>query len=329
MRRETSHPARQPSRQGLSLAQFAGDRAELLPALSPAASLRDSLARWWLANQLWFSWSLLLVPLILELIYGALFLPYLVPVSILATYLIYRGARARLQSKTNEIEALSQLHLATAEALATAIDAKDQTTHCHVRRVQIYAAGMGEVFGLAPNDIAALKAGALLHDVGKLAVPPHILNKPGPLTHAEFEKMKIHTVVGAQILSRVEFPYEVIPIVRHHHEQWDGRGYPDGLKAEQIPITARIISVVDCFDSVREDRPFRRGMTVDEAIALLLRGAGVHFDPTVVEQFIKHLPRFEAEIAELGLQHRLNPRSPDTPIRLSDVDLTQTRERGA
>src|SRR5512132_1108849 len=272
--RETSHPARQSDRHGLPLAQFAGDRAELLPVLSPAASLRESLAHWWLTNQLWVSWSLLVVPLALEITFGTFLLPYLIlaPISILATYLIYRSARARLQSKTNEIEALSQLHLATAEALATAIDAKDQTTHCHVRRVQIYAAGMGEVFGLAANEIAALKAGALLHDVGKLAVPPHILNKPRPLTPAEFEKMKIHTVVGAQILARVNFPYPVIPIVRHHHEQWNGLGYPDGLRGEQIPITARIISVVDCFDSVREDRPFRRGMTRDEAIALMLRG---------------------------------------------------------
>ena len=227
-----------------------------------------------------------------------------VSISSLATYFVYRTARTRLQAKANELEALGQLHLATAEALATAIDAKDQTTHCHVRRVQIYAAGMGEVFGLSPDEIAALKAGALLHDIGKLAVPPHILNKPGPLTPAEFEKMKIHTVVGAQILARVNFPYPVIPIVRHHHEQWDGRGYPDKLRGQQIPITARIISVVDCFDSVREDRPFRRSMTLGEATALLLRGSGIHFDPVVVEQFIKHLPRFDAEIEALGLQHQ-------------------------
>jgi diguanylate cyclase (GGDEF)-like protein/putative nucleotidyltransferase with HDIG domain len=291
--------------------------------------LRELLAQWWLTNQLWFSWSLLLVPLLLELLYGAFLLPYLVPVSIVATYLIYRGARARLQAKTNEIEALSQLHLATAEALATAIDAKDQTTHCHVRRVQIYAAGMGEVFGLSANEIAALKAGALLHDIGKLAVPPHILNKPGPLTPAEFEKMKIHTVVGAQILGRVDFPYPVIPIIRHHHEQWDGRGYPDRLRGEQIPITARIISVVDCFDSIREDRPFRRGMTMDEATALLLRGAGIHFDPVVVEQFLKHLPRFDEKIAELGLQHQPANYSTEPPIQLSTVDMAQTRERGS
>src|ERR1043166_7276300 len=327
MSRETSHPARQPSRQGLPLAQFAGDRAELLPAPSPAASLREALVQWWHTNQLWFSWSLLLVPLALELLYGAL--PYLVPISIVATYLIYRSARSRLQSKTNEIEALSQLHLATAEALATAIDAKDQTTHCHVRRVQIYAAGMGEVFGLSSNEIAALKAGALLHDIGKLAVPPHILNKPGPLTPAEFEKMKIHTVVGAQILGRVDFPYPVIPIIRHHHEQWDGRGYPDRLRGEQIPITARIISFVDCFDSTREVRPCRRGMTMDEATALLLRGAGIHFDPVVVDQFLKNLPRFDEEIARFGLQHQPANYSSEPPIQLSTVDLAQTRERGS
>ena len=303
----------------------------MLPTLPLATSLRKSLADWWLTNQLWISWSLLLLPLVFELIFDTFHLPYLIfaPLSLFATYLIYRNARQRLQSKTREVEALSQLHLATAEALATAIDAKDQTTHCHVRRVQIYAAGMGEVFELPPDEIAALKAGALLHDVGKLAVPPHILNKPGPLTPAEFEKMKIHTVVGAQILGRVDFPYPVIPIIRHHHEQWDGRGYPDKLRGEQIPITARIISVVDCFDSVREDRPFRRSMTMDEAIALLRRGAGIHFDPVVVEKFIKHLPRFEAEIAGLGLEHQPANHPIEPPIQLSTMDMAQTRERGS
>src|SRR6266550_90734 len=264
------------------------------------SSLRNFFKRWWLTNQLWVSWTALAAPLCVAMAFETTFrhlLPYLLltPLSILAAYLIYRTATSRLKAKTLEVEALGRLHLATAEALATAIDAKDQTSHCHVRRVQIYAAGMGEVFGLGKVEIAALKAGALLHDIGKLAVPPHILNKPSPLTPAEFDKMKIHTVVGAQILSRVDFPYPVIPIVRHHHEQWDGQGYPDGLKGEQIPITARIISVVDCFDSVREDRPFRRGMTVNEATALLLRGSGVHFDPNVVQMFLMHLPRFEEQ----------------------------------
>jgi diguanylate cyclase (GGDEF)-like protein/putative nucleotidyltransferase with HDIG domain len=245
----------------------------------------------------------------------------------LAVFVFLSQRNTRKKQKI-EADEHSRLHLATAEALATAIDAKDQTTHCHVRRVQIYAAGMGDVFGLPKPEISALKAGALLHDIGKLAVPPHILNKPGRLTPAEFDKMKIHTVVGAQILGRVDFPYPVIPIVRHHHEQWDGGGYPDGLKGEQIPITARIISVVDCFDSVREERPFRRGMTRDEAVSLLLRGSGTHFDPRVVELFIEHLPRFEEQIEAIGLQQPSTDTAENELIHLVDVDMVQTRERG-
>lgn len=302
--------------------------------LSIGVALKNAWASWWQRNQVVASWALLVAPLAVAMIYGTLLKPlypflFISPVCVFAAYLIYRSAVSRLKAKNSEVEALSRLHLATAEALATAIDAKDQITHCHVRRVQIYAARMGEVFGLSRDEVSALKAGALLHDIGKLAVPPHILNKPGRLTPAEFEKMKIHTVVGAQILSRVEFPYPVLPIIRHHHEQWDGRGYPDRLKGEQIPITARIISVVDCFDSVREDRPFRRGMTVDEATALLLRGSGVHFDPKIVDQFIKHLPEFDSEIAALGLQHTGQSTPVDEPLHLSEVDLTQTRERGS
>src|SRR5882672_7459038 len=252
----------------------------------------------------------------------------LLGITILAGAQIVYLAWSRFNAKTRETEELSRIHFATAEALATAIDAKDQTTHCHVRRVQIYAAGLGEILGLSRAEIAALKAGALLHDIGKLAVPAHIINKPGRLTQAEFEKMKIHTTVGAQILSRVEFPYPVIPIVRHHHEQWDGLGYPDGLKAEQIPITARIISVVDGFDSVREDRPFRRGMSRDDAVALLRRGAGNHFDPNLVELFIEHLPRFESQIAEAGLQQQA-PSEKCEPLPVAEMAMTQTRERGA
>jgi diguanylate cyclase (GGDEF)-like protein/putative nucleotidyltransferase with HDIG domain len=234
----------------------------------------------------------------------------------------------RLKDRACEAELLSKVHLATAEALATAIDAKDQTTHCHVRRVQIYAVGMGELLGVSNEDISALRAGALLHDVGKLAVPAHIINKPGRLTSAEFDKMKIHTTVGAQLLSRVNFPYPVMPIVRHHHERWDGQGYPDGLKGQQIPLTARIISVVDCFDSIREDRPFRRGMSRDEAIAFLRRGSGNHFDPTIIDLFIDNLAAFEKQIAAAGLMQQTSPLGSQDAFALHEIDVTQTRERG-
>lgn len=293
---------------------------------------RRSLRSFWRDGYLWTSVTLGAAACTAALIYGAIsafgFLYVLLGIPITAAaYATARVVFERVNERTREADALGKLHLATVEALATAIDAKDQTTHCHVRRVQIYAAGMGKVFGLSRAEIEALKAGALLHDIGKLAIPDHILNKPGRLTTAEFERMKIHTTVGAQILERVNFPYPVVPIVLHHHEQWNGLGYPNGLKGDEIPITARIIAVVDCFDSVREDRPYRRGMTTDEAVALLLRGAGTHFDPKVVNLFLKNLSRFEEEIAELGLEPQGLAHDESETHTLVEADIHQTKER--
>jgi diguanylate cyclase (GGDEF)-like protein/putative nucleotidyltransferase with HDIG domain len=295
---------------------------------------RRSIWKFWRDGYLWTSWAFFGAAIASALIYAAIsrfgFLYVLLSAPIIAaTYATYLVYFERMNEKTREATELSRLHLATVEALATAIDAKDQTTHCHVRRVQIYAAGMGKVFGLSDSEIEALRAGALLHDIGKLAVPDHILNKPGRLSAAEFEKMKVHTTVGAEILRRVNFPYPVVPVVRHHHEQWDGHGYPDGLKGEEIPITARILSVVDCFDSVREDRPYRRGMTREEASELLLRGAGKHFDPKIIEQFLKHLPRFESEISALGLdRHGLTDEECE-PRTLTELEVAQHRDEAS
>ncbi|MDQ3653445.1 MAG: diguanylate cyclase [Acidobacteriota bacterium] len=234
-----------------------------------------------------------------DLVYVLLSIPV-----IAATYMICCTYFNSVNEQAREMVEMSRIHLATVEALATAIDAKDQTTHCHVRRVQIYAARMGRLMKLSENEIKALGAGALLHDIGKLAVPDHILSKPGNLTPAEFEKMKTHTEVGAQILERVGFPYPVVPVVRHHHEQWNGLGYPDGLRGEEIPLTARVFAVVDSFDTAREDRPYRRGMTREQASEMLRRDAGEKLEPRIVELFLKHLGSFEAEIAAVGLdQH--------------------------
>jgi len=251
-----------------------------------------------------------------------------VPV-VAVTFWTYRLYYEQLNSKTREAEEVSRLHLATVEALATAIDAKDQTSHCHVRRVEIYAAGLGHMLYLPESELRALRAGALLHDIGKLAVPDHILNKPGNLSTAEFEKTKIHTTIGAEILSRVNFPYPVIPIVKHHHERWDGCGYPEGLKGEQIPVTARIMAVVDCFDSVREDRPFRPGITREAAVALLRKGAGIHFDPNIVELFVQNLAQFESEIASRGLDQNIHASFCGSPIAPEDDEVTRLRENTA
>jgi diguanylate cyclase (GGDEF)-like protein/putative nucleotidyltransferase with HDIG domain len=187
-----------------------------------------------------------------------------------------------------------ELHLRAVEALAQAIDAKDQTSQGHVRRTQTYALGLGKLLGLAPAEMEALRAGALLHDVGKLAVPDHILNKPGSLTAAEFEKMKIHATVGGDIIRRVGFPYPVEEVVRHHHERWDGTGYPAGLRGEEIPLVARIIGVVDFYDVTRCDRPYRAGMSRDESLALLQSMAGKSFDPLVVELLTANIAAFDA-----------------------------------
>jgi diguanylate cyclase (GGDEF)-like protein/putative nucleotidyltransferase with HDIG domain len=289
-----------------------------------ALKTRRSVWKFWHDQYLWTSFAFFIAAGVAGLMYqaiqtlGLLYVLLSLPV-IAATFTTYKIYFERMSEKSREAEGLARLHLATVEALATAIDAKDQTTHCHVRRVQIYAARVGKILGLSHNDIEALKAGALLHDIGKLAVPDHILNKPGKLTTAEFERMKVHTTVGAQILERIDFPYPVTPIVRHHHERWDGLGYPDALRGEDIPWTARIFSVVDCFDSVREDRPYRRGLSLEEASALLLRGAGTHFDPQVVELFLKHLPEFETEISKLGLdQHGFTNSEADARALVED-----------
>ncbi|MFP5264391.1 MAG: HD domain-containing phosphohydrolase [Blastocatellia bacterium] len=209
---------------------------------------------------------------------------------------IYFGHRQSQDSVQKRIAVMEKAHRETIEALAVAINAKDEVTHEHVLRVQIYAAGVARILGCSELEVEALRAGALLHDIGKIAVPDYILNKPGKLTAAEFEKMKLHTIAGAQILSRVEFPYPIVPVVRHHHERWDGKGYPDGLAGEEIPLTARVLSVVDCFDAVREDRQYRKGLTREDAINLIMQGSGSQYDPRVVGTFIAHLPEFEAEI---------------------------------
>jgi putative nucleotidyltransferase with HDIG domain len=173
------------------------------------------------------------------------------------------------------------------ETLATAIDAKDEVTHGHIRRVQAAAVGLAKELGIGDEQaLRAIEAAALLHDTGKIAIPEHILNKPGKLTPAEFEKMKLHAPIGAAILSSIDFPYPVVPIVRHHHENWDGSGYPDGLRGEAIPIGARILAVVDCFDALTSDRPYRSRMTDEAAVAILVERRGTMYDAAIVDTFI-------------------------------------------
>src|SRR5246127_1405861 len=203
-----------------------------------------------------------------------------------AVYLIYRSYRlylAKLEDEKGHVEEMANLHLRTIEALALAIEAKDHTTHDHLQRVRVYAVEVAKELGVTHEEMEALQAAALLHDIGKLAVPEHIISKPGKLTPEEFEKMKIHPVVGAEILERVRFPYPVVPIVRAHHEKYDGTGYPFGLKGDEIPIGARILSAVDFLDALASDRQYRRAMPLADVMKRLHSEAGKSFDPRVVE----------------------------------------------
>jgi len=211
-------------------------------------------------------------------------------------YLIYRSYQlylARLESERRHVESIAGLHMRTIEALALAIEAKDHTTHEHLRRVRVYAVEVGKRMGLPDEELEALKAAALLHDIGKLAVPEHIISKPGHLTPEEFEKMKIHPLVGAEILERVAFPYPVAPIVRAHHEKWDGSGYPYGLRGEQIPLGARILSAVDCLDALASDRQYRRALGLEEAMEAVANQTGKSFDPRVVAILQRHYIELE------------------------------------
>lgn len=226
--------------------------------------------------------------------FGDAFGLVVVPLTVLG-HVAYQIHLRRLEQKTRELVDASRLHLATVEALATAIDARDQVGVGHVRRTQIYAVGIGTALGLSDSELNALRAGALLHDIGKLAVPEHILNKPGRLTSAELEKTKVHATVGASILEKVGFPYPVVPTVKHHHEFWDGSGYPDGLKGDRIPITARILSVADTYDALRGTRPFRSAVSREDACSFLRSRAGSQFDPQIVNTFLRNLRSLESE----------------------------------
>jgi diguanylate cyclase (GGDEF)-like protein/putative nucleotidyltransferase with HDIG domain len=225
------------------------------------------------------------------------------------SYRLYLGRleaeKERVEVEKRHVEEIASLNMRTIEALALAIEAKDHTTHTHLHRVRTYAVEIAKELNLSSDETEALRAAALLHDIGKLAVPEQIISKPGRLTPEEFEKMKVHPLVGAEILERVAFPYAVAPIVRSHHERWDGSGYPDGLRAEEIPIGARILAAVDCLDALASHRQYRPALPLIEAMAGVKERAGTWFDPRVVEildrRFVEleHLAQIEEKAGTL------------------------------
>lgn len=241
---------------------------------------------------------------------------------LLISYLTFRTSMGRLEDANRHVDQVNELYMSTIETLAMAVDAKDQITHGHIRRVQVYALELAHRLGVTEQgQLKAIATAALLHDMGKLAIPEHILNKPGRLTSAEFDKMKCHADIGADLLSSIKFPYPVVPIVRHHHEHWDGTGYPAGISGTDIPLGARILSVVDCFDALTSDRPYRPRLNTDDAFAILKERRGSMYDPLVVDTFV----RAYAEIAPTAIRAGQEARSIINAAGLTTSSRTETQ----
>ena len=247
-----------------------------------------------------------------------------------AAYLIYRSYfqyMSRLEAQKKHAEDNAALHLRTIEALALAIEAKDYVRHDHLRRVQTYAVEIGKELCLSAEQLDALRAASLLHDIGNLAVPEHIVSKPGKLTLEEFEKMKIHPVVGAEILDRVRFPYEVTPIVRYHHERWDGGGYPEGLRGEVIPIGARILSAVEAMDALASERRYRRAVSLDQAVEKVVADSGKAFDPQIVAILQRRYREFEALVRSQTSEITADSGMPKAAPQIEPAQTAEPSER--
>ncbi len=292
-----------------------------LIAVAVSLATRQPFVGVWNQNFLWSAPSYFVGALVAALATWAvmtsgMWFAVLMTAPLYLTYRTYKVYLGRIDDERRHVEEMADLHLATIEALALAIDAKDQTAQSHIRRVQVYATSIARGLGMSDTEIQGVKTAALLHDIGKLAVPEHILSKPGPLTQEEFQKIRIHPQVGAEIISAVPFPYPVAPLILSHHERWDGKGYPQGLKGEEIPLGARILSVVDYYDALTSDRPYHKAMTPEAALALLQQESGRALDPAVVQIFVKMAAEMEAAAATIETA---------TPRRLS---LEPTNERG-
>ncbi len=284
----------------------------LVIAVAIGLSTREPLLKVWHQNFLWSAPSYFVgagvaLGAAWAVLHSGIWIALLLAAPLYLTYYTYKVYLGRIEDERRHVEEMADLHLATIEALALAIDAKDQTAQAHIRRVQVYAAGLAAALGMEESEIQGVKTAALLHDIGKLAVPEHILSKPGPLTQEEFQKIRVHPQVGAEIISAVPFPYPVAPLIFSHHERWDGKGYPRGLEGQEIPLGARVLSVVDHYDAMTSDRPYHKAMTHEAALALLEQESGKAHDPRVLEMFVRLLPELTEQAKRLeGAPRRLS-----------------------
>jgi diguanylate cyclase (GGDEF)-like protein len=273
-------------------------------AIISALELRQSPYRLWRENYLWtlltcFTESSVAVLIAINISTITPAVLGIIAPMLLVTYFTYKTYLNKIKEQVRHLQELRDLHLRTVESLALAADAKDQTTYGHIRRVRAYAVGLAKLSGISdPQELLIIDIGSLLHDIGKLAVDDYILSKPGTLSAEEFEKMKTHTTAGEEILEQIRFPFPAAKCVRAHHERWDGGGYPDGLKEEEIPVGARILAIADTFDAFRSSRPYKLSHTREEAIELLKSESGKAFDPHFLDLFLRNLDQLEASAEE-------------------------------
>jgi diguanylate cyclase (GGDEF)-like protein len=295
--------------------------------VAAAIALRNGqhLIAIWTQNFLWSSFAYYTGALLALLAvavgrHGGFVWVMLLLVPAYVTFRSYRAYADRILEEQRQVREMSDLQMAVIKSLALAIEAKDRTSHDHLQRMQTYAEGLARALGMSEPEVLGVRTAALLHDIGNLAVPEHILSKTGALTHAEFERLKIHPRVGSEILKSVPFPYPVSSLVLSHHERWDGRGYPAALKGDDIPLGARIIAVVDCFAAMLAERPYRPARTYAEAIATLRENGGAALDPFIVEKFVEVLPRLEYQLRSEGTTSAASVDLGQTPRAVTALD---------
>jgi diguanylate cyclase (GGDEF)-like protein len=305
-------------------------------AMAIALSTGQTLARVWQDNFLWSAPSYFFGAAtagVIKVLYeqGAYY--WWIALILIPGYLTYRSYRLfilRIETEQAEVRRVAAVQLATIEALALAIEAKDRTSQTQIRKMQAYAAGLARAAGMPEDEIPGLLTATLLHDIGNLAVPEHIFSKPGPLTPDEFQKVKTHPRVGAEILKTVPFPYPVASLILAHHERWDGRGYPAGLRGEAIPLGARILAIVDSYTALSSDRPHRPALRHDEVLATMRGSAGTFLDPGLVTTFLNLVPALDLQFVEAGAEEgpaRIDAASPADGGALEDIALAHQEAR--
>src|SRR5262249_14104436 len=221
---------------------------------------------------------------------------FVIPVGLmLMVFFFYRSYFQKIEGANLKVEKMEELNFRTIETLIAGISAVGYANKMNVRRVERLAFELGKAAGCPPDVLKALRLAAVLHDVGNIAIPPQILEKPGALTPGEFERVKTHTSVGARMVESIGFPYPVAEIISHHHERFDGTGYPSRLKGEDIPLAARVMTIVDCYDALTIDRPYRPRFSRTHALEIMKEQSGKAFDPLILDKFLQLEARADEE----------------------------------